>query len=287
MFEYEGASKIADRIALRKDTAIFAHDGDVKIKKLLINEKGLNIQEALDTNHKAKNLFYSAANQNSPLYGLYKILRSIFIHVVVHYSPERRYDVFSSLIHNIALKPSSSWKNKDKSTSISALNSKILETKDVLPILNPHAHTNYNESFHALKNHFAPKTVEFRLTWIIRVCFAIIAWNHKDNFMTVLRNFLQGPPPETISGVKFLNKLAEKKKYDEQRRQDHVIQYAIKKRKFQKQPNNFTSPNRHKTIGETLSRDKMKKRSVFPNSKLDLGQNWKQRLFLLKHVKRD
>ena len=48
---------MANRDPLKNNTKAFAHDGDVKIKDLLINTKGLKLQEYLDPNHKAKSLF--------------------------------------------------------------------------------------------------------------------------------------------------------------------------------------------------------------------------------------
>ena len=39
LFEYSGVEAIAGRTALKDGTTIFAHDGDVKIKDLLIKKR--------------------------------------------------------------------------------------------------------------------------------------------------------------------------------------------------------------------------------------------------------
>lgn len=281
LFEYLGVSAMADRHALRENTKIFAHDGDVKIKDLLINVKGLKIQEVLDTNHKAKSLFYSAANQNSPLAGLYKILRSTFIHVVQKYPPELRFEKFVQKI-NKATGPDSQWKKRDNPVSKEALQKKILETKEILPRLNPIAHTIFNESFHSLKNHFAPKSNKFKRTWIPRVVFALIEWNHPTSFLTIIRNFLQAPPPTERQSIAYLKSLHEKKMYDYQRRQDPIQKEITKRQKYSKQPSSFTSPIRHKLLDEELPKEKMTKRALFPKSSIDLGTNWKKKIYFVK-----
>ena len=55
-----------------------------------------------------------------------------------------------------------------------------------------------------------------------------------------------------------MNKRAEKKKNKMNNKDKIMSQHAIKKRKFQKQLNYFTSQNRHKANGETLSQNKKK-----------------------------
>ena len=282
LFEFVGVDIIADRQPFRIGTKRFVHDGDVKIKNLIIIKKGLPIQEVLDFNHVAKSMFYTASSQSSPLNGLYKILRGVFIHVIKKYPPGERFAMFKGIVTSMALGPKSCWKNRNKESSQAALFAKIEECRIIIEKLNPMAHTNYNESFHALKNHYAPKANEFRKTWPCRVSFSIIAWNHPTNFTTLFRNVLQAPPPTNDVALNVLYSKQTKKMYDKERRQDPVEKDIIKTHKFNKQPSSFTSPFRHKTLEETLPKDKIKKRSLFPKSHLDLGSNWKNRIFFVE-----
>ena len=278
LFEYFGVEAIAGRTALKEGTTIFAHDGDVKIKDLLINKKGLKLQEVLDANHKAKSLFYSAAQQNSPLNGLYKVLRGNFLAVLKKYPPHQRFDKFNERVHKYV---NNHWKNRNKETCMKALEEKILETKEIYPKLNPSAHTNHNEAFHSLKNHFAPKSIEFKLSWCIRVVFALIEYNHPYTFITIIRNFLQAPPPMNQQSIQSLQTIMNKKMYDKRRRQDPLQKEITKMQKFKKQPTTFTSPFRHKQLDEDLPKEKMTKVKIFPNSKISL-RNWKNKIYFVQ-----
>ena len=282
LYEYKGVDAITDRVAFREGTSKFSHDGDVKIKNLIINIKALPIQEVLDFNHKAKSLFYCAASSNSPLNGLYKILRGCFIAAVKNFPPQKRFANFKGMVFHYATGQNAKWKNKDKENSKKALFDKIDECQIILEKLSPEAHTNYNEALHALKAHFAPKNAEFKKTWIIRVCFAILEWNHPTNYETIFRNILQAPPPKSIQSIQYIMSLHQKKLYDQNRRVDPVQKEIVKKRKFQKQPSTFSSPYRHKAVDEELPKDKMKKIGIFPKCNLDLGQNWKNKSFWVK-----
>ena len=51
--------------------------------------------------------------------------------------------------------------------------------------------------------------------------------------------------------------------------------------KYNKQPSSFSSPQRHSKAGETLPDEKMTKKKIFPNSMIDLGQNWRNKVFFV------
>ena len=124
--------------------------------------------------------------------------------------------------------------------------------------------------------------MEFTKTWPIRVALALIEWNHPYNFHVLFRNILQAEPPHSESSLHFLSELHSKKLYDKNRRQDPIIRKLTKIQKFKKQPISFTSPFRHKSLDETLPKDKMKKNSIFPKSTIELGSNWKQKVYFVQ-----
>ena len=224
-FEGIGAEIIARRHPLR-NANIFVHDKDVKMRDLLINKCNLRIQEKYDPNHISKHLFKPLNANTHPLHNFRGKLRSTFMWILHNIEPEKRIDEWKSLYDKIISNPNFVDVNQKISAALKDI---IQEASIYYPLMDPICHTNYNESFHSLRCLLTPKHVDWGYSWVIRSCITIIRYNHKDNWRTIIRNWLKAPLPNSTESRKYLLSKENKAKYDHQRRDN--IAYKKKNQK--------------------------------------------------------
>lgn len=216
IFEAAGVRVMADRDVLQTARK-FVHDKDVQIKNILIDEKNLNIAERADPNHLAKSLFKHIKQPTNPLHVLHEMLRDKFISINKKYPQEEKkikwMEFYSKLISQDA-----KWKGHDNPETCETLHVLFKNTVDAYDLLEAGIHTNFNEAFHAEKTVIAGKGGYLDYSWIIRTCLAIVKFNHRNNYDTILRNFFGAPPPTNPLCQLILKKRTDKSKTDYLRR---------------------------------------------------------------------
>ena len=287
-FEHTGIEKIADRPALQNGTKYYVHDNDVQATSEIIHKRRLNICERLDPNHTAKNLFRKCWESTNPLYGLQGILSGKFLSILKHYEGEERGKKYREFYHQVL----ENWEYKDDTEKCNALLNKINEAAASYDALDTKFHTNYNESFHHIRNKYAPKYTYFGKSWILRVCCAIIHWNHPGNSSIILRNFFGAPFPRNSNSLKYLTNRLLKKQKDKQRRQTKEFKKKEGSRRFYKKRINKTNkPGNCLHANKDGMHDKtyinVTKSRVFGKTKLAFPPAWQKKTVFIQFPNND
>ena len=185
--EHFGIEAIAERNALKIGTDYFVHDGDVEVGNIITKEKNINCTLRSDPNHYAKNLF-SVCYKPGPLYGLGDALTNKYKHVLKTMTGDKRNESFKAY-YDYLISDTSFWENKNNFSARNQLKDLIYTAAESFNSVESGMHTCYNEAFHFVRNVYAPKNENFKIGWVARVIAAIIHWNHRRNFRTILRNF--------------------------------------------------------------------------------------------------
>ena len=116
-------------------------------------------------NHTAKIYSENVGNHN-PLYGLQGILSRKFLSILKKYKVDERGKKYREFYNKIIEK----WEHKDDKDKCTTLLNKINEEAALYDAIDTKFHTNYNESFHHIRNKDAPKYTFFGKSWILIIC---------------------------------------------------------------------------------------------------------------------
>ena len=278
--EYHGVVKISERHALMTGTKYFVHDGDVKAVDHISKKLAANIIQRDDPNHKAKNLF-SICFKSGPLYGLGDRLTNRFKAVLKKYKGEERAAKFRAY-YDYLISPAADWDKREDETAKQQLKKVIEQAADTYHSLEYGMHTCYNESFHFVRNIYAPKTENFRKGWVFRVLVAILHWNHRRNFKILIKNLLMVPISTNYDVLYAENQMLrsvernrERKLTSEYVKQKNEQKNKKKARCVSKNEDIEHKPGVNEEIIPVVKSKKFNKVEMFGKTQISFPQNWK------------
>ena len=284
-----GLEKIAYRDSFQQNTDYYVHDGDLAAEVIILNT-GLDLQQVFDPNHFIPTILnkYDKSGQTS-------LLSSISTRLIKRFKRIFHDDSIPDEAKKEAWKQSydhyvsdDDWDQRANPDAQRALQKFLFDSSIAFDFMKPHITTNINESFHALKAEFAPKSVCWKYSFVLRMCVAIVAFNEGPSWKQLLAAKLNVSLPtklRCIQGIKEYEKRSAKLK-SIRAKPDYPRQRAIQRKKHRERQLSTKNYEVHKEREDDDPSDQLtyynvKKRDIWPRISEISGQ-WKTKTFFAK-----
>lgn len=283
-----GLEQIAQRQKINDKTDYYCHDGDLTAEVILLNS-GLQLKQVFDPNHFIPTILnkYATSVQMDLLSGisdrLIKRFKRIF-HDKEIPDDQKKQKWIDSYTHYIN---DDKWEKHSTPEAQHALEKFLYDSSICFDFMKSGVSTNINESFHALKAEFAPKNINWRYSFVLRMCVAIIAFNEGPNWKTILAEKLKIKLPTNPVCRRGIE--AAKARYDKFAHIHAAPDFAKKRaiQRKQKRERNLQTKDQplHKDKNEIepefKTKTSFKKNDVWPGI-TQVSQGWKSRTFYAK-----